>query len=255
MKTLTFHVSLPGTGRTWRKLELRADQTLEDLHFAIQNAFAWDADHMYSFFMSGKAWDTATEYAGPDVDPEDPWWLEDDDIDTGADSEGSDEEDVFDIEDEDELEDVTPPTPEQLRQFHALVKNMSSEEQQKLVVLFQQETGMPAMLTDMFLSLLRSVDDPEMLAPLFEASLELGMPEPGVAADTTLDSLALQKGQKFLYLFDYGDEWRFKVKVHAINAAASEDRDYPFVVESVGEAPAQYPDWDEEDEAWDEEEE
>ena len=80
MKTLTFHVSLPGTGRTWRKLELRADQTLEDLHFAIQDAFEWDADHMYSFFMSGKAWDTATEYAGPDVPPEDAWLLEDGEI-------------------------------------------------------------------------------------------------------------------------------------------------------------------------------
>lgn len=39
VKTFTFHISLPGTGRTWRKLELRADQTLADLHFAIQDAY------------------------------------------------------------------------------------------------------------------------------------------------------------------------------------------------------------------------
>ncbi|MDY6875911.1 MAG: hypothetical protein SWK90_06890 [Chloroflexota bacterium] len=32
MKTYTFHVSLPGTGRVWRKIEMRADQTLEELH-------------------------------------------------------------------------------------------------------------------------------------------------------------------------------------------------------------------------------
>lgn len=55
MKTYTFHVSLPGHGRAWRKIEMRADQTLEDLHFAIQEAYGWDADHLYSFFMSGRA--------------------------------------------------------------------------------------------------------------------------------------------------------------------------------------------------------
>jgi hypothetical protein len=66
MKTYTFHVSLPGTGRTWRKIELRADQTLEDLHFAIQGAYEWDADHLYSFFMSGKAWDESSEYRLPE---------------------------------------------------------------------------------------------------------------------------------------------------------------------------------------------
>lgn len=49
MKTYTFHVALPGTGRTWRKLELLADQTLEDLHLAIQDAFEFDNDHLYSF--------------------------------------------------------------------------------------------------------------------------------------------------------------------------------------------------------------
>src|SRR5262245_23828030 len=70
MKTYTFHVSLPGHGRVWRKLELPGEATLESLHFAIQNAYDFDADHLYSFFMSGKAWDAATEYSLPeDVDP------------------------------------------------------------------------------------------------------------------------------------------------------------------------------------------
>ena len=251
VKTFTFHVSLPGTGRTWRKLELRADQTLEELHFAIQAAYEWDADHLYSFFMSGRAWDTATEYAGPDADPDDAWLLDDGEIDAGAGSEGSDEEDVFDIEDDDDLEDETPPSLDQLRQFHAMIKGMSSEEEQQFVALFQQETGLPPMFIDMLLSVLRSIDDPEMLAPLFDASLDLDLAEPGDAATTTLDSLALHKGQKFLYLFDYGDEWRFKVKVHAINPAAPEDRDYPVLVEAIGDSPPQYPDWDEEDEVWD----
>ena len=57
MKTYTFHVSIPGFGRVWRKIEMEANQTLEDLHYAIQAAFEFDEDHLYSFFMSGRAWD------------------------------------------------------------------------------------------------------------------------------------------------------------------------------------------------------
>lgn len=49
MKTYVLHVNLPGTGRVWRKIEIRADQTLEDLHFAIQEAYQWDADHLTRF--------------------------------------------------------------------------------------------------------------------------------------------------------------------------------------------------------------
>ena len=61
IKTYQFHVTLPEFGDVWRKVELRADQTLHDLHMAIQAAFSWDADHLYSFFMSGQAWDSGSE--------------------------------------------------------------------------------------------------------------------------------------------------------------------------------------------------
>jgi hypothetical protein len=57
----------------WRRVELRGDQTLEDLHDAIQDAFGWDDRHLYAFFMSGAAWDQLTEIARPtgplDVQP------------------------------------------------------------------------------------------------------------------------------------------------------------------------------------------
>jgi hypothetical protein len=62
---------------------------------------------------------------------------------------------------------------------------------------------------------------------------------------TTLESLGLTPKQEFMYLFDYGDEWRFKVRVHAINENADPDAEYPRLVESVGKAPEQYPAWDE----------
>ena len=49
----------------WRRIEVRGDQTLHDLHNAMQEAFDWDDDHLYAFFLSGIAWDESTEYVAP----------------------------------------------------------------------------------------------------------------------------------------------------------------------------------------------
>lgn len=40
----------------WRKITLSAQHTMEELQYAIREAFAFDEDHLYSFFMDGKAW-------------------------------------------------------------------------------------------------------------------------------------------------------------------------------------------------------
>jgi hypothetical protein len=40
-----------------RKLGVRGDRTLEDLHQLLQAAFDWDDDHLYVFWPSGKFWD------------------------------------------------------------------------------------------------------------------------------------------------------------------------------------------------------
>jgi hypothetical protein len=37
-----------------RVIAMLDDQTLEDLHAAIQRAFGWDNDHLYAFFLSGR---------------------------------------------------------------------------------------------------------------------------------------------------------------------------------------------------------
>jgi hypothetical protein len=66
MRTYTFHVSLTGVDQVWRKIELRAEQTLEELHLAIQSAYAGKAERFYSFFMSGRLWDEDSEYTLPD---------------------------------------------------------------------------------------------------------------------------------------------------------------------------------------------
>jgi len=43
-----------------------------------------------------------------------------------------------------------------------------------------------------------------------------------------------------LFLFDYGDEWRFVVELKEINQAEKCDLK-PKILESIGKAPEQYP--------------
>jgi len=56
--------SQPPAGMVSRIIEIEEDDTLYDLHWEIQNAFGWDNDHLYSFYMSNKKGDTQSEYAG-----------------------------------------------------------------------------------------------------------------------------------------------------------------------------------------------
>lgn len=67
----------------------------------------------------------------------------------------------------------------------------------------------------------------------------------------TLKKLKLEKNRKFKYLFDYGEEWVFQCKVLR---KLEEKTDIPGVIKAVGEAPEQYPEYeDEEDEPFPEE--
>src|SRR3954453_6832385 len=68
----TFRVRILGCGMGYapenateiqREIEIASNHTLGDLGFAILKAFNFDSDHLFSFYMSGKAWDTKTEYA------------------------------------------------------------------------------------------------------------------------------------------------------------------------------------------------
>ena len=46
-----FKVNLKGARRIWRTIALRGDQTLDDLHEAIFEAFDRDDPHLYSFYF------------------------------------------------------------------------------------------------------------------------------------------------------------------------------------------------------------
>ena len=134
LQTYTFLVTYLAKPSIKRKIEIAADQTLDDLHHAIQSAVNFDEDHLYSFYMSGKAWDETTEYSAP------------------------------------------------------------------------QGEG-------------RS------------------------AASVKIRDLGLRMKQRFLYLFDYGDQHEFGVQLEAINLDAPKGH-YPKVVWQHGRNPKQYRDWD-----------
>jgi hypothetical protein len=51
-----FNAELVGWRGVRREVAVRSDQTLVDLHQALQAAFAWDDDHLYSFWLKGKFW-------------------------------------------------------------------------------------------------------------------------------------------------------------------------------------------------------
>lgn len=68
--------------------------------------------------------------------------------------------------------------------------------------------------------------------------------EPPYAENISMSELKLAKGQKFKFLFDYGDEWRFQCRVLQV---LQEDTPKPLIVNSKGKAPEQYPDYDDDD--------
>jgi hypothetical protein len=131
--TYTFKVTYQRKPSVWQLIEIAENQTLDDLHYAILSAVKFDSDHLYSFFMSGRAWDDTTEYASP-------------------------------------------------------------------------------------------------------------YGEGPSAAKVRIGDLSLRMKQKFLYLFDYGDEHRFEVQLAGINPEAPKGR-YPKIVEKHGRPPRQYGGW------------
>ncbi|MBT2218605.1 hypothetical protein KK120_22785 [Virgibacillus dakarensis] len=126
---ITFKVSLFTS--CWRRIQLPASATLLDLHRWIQEAFAFDDDHMYSFFMDGKRF---SEYA-------------------------------------------------------------------------------------------------------FKSPMDCAGP---YVQEAVLGKLDLYEGMRFLYLFDYGDEWQFDIFVEKL---AEEEEELPGILAVKGESPEQYPGW------------
>lgn len=65
------------------------------------------------------------------------------------------------------------------------------------------------------------------------------------AARTKVNGAFDESGKKLLFLYDYGDEWHFIVQLKEAKAPEKNTK-YPQIVESVGKAPPQYGDEEEE---------
>jgi len=57
---------------------------------------------------------------------------------------------------------------------------------------------------------------------------------------TKISQAFINPGEKMLFLFDYGDEWRFAVELKEIRKAEEKESE-PIILESIGKAPLQYP--------------
>ena len=149
-------VALDGRRSIWRRIAIRGDQTLEDLHRAIYRAFNRGDDHLYAYYISA---------------------------------------------------DVSKKTRSQV------VRN--------------------------------SV---RYIHPVALDSYLERIGEEKNAETSTIASLHLAKGQVFYYLFDFGDEWWHVITVEQTDAEVDPALRYPAVIASRGESPAQYEEYDEEDE-------
>jgi hypothetical protein len=61
----TFKVKYFHNKRCWQAIQLKGTQTLDDLAMAVVEFFELGDDHLYSFFMSNKPYDKATEITCP----------------------------------------------------------------------------------------------------------------------------------------------------------------------------------------------
>jgi len=72
--------------------------------------------------------------------------------------------------------------------------------------------------------------------------------------DVRVGEMELEPGDSFKFLYDFGDNWEFEVKLERIDPVGKPMK-RPEMIESHGEAPRQYPAWDEEDDDWDDDDE
>ncbi len=63
------------------------------------------------------------------------------------------------------------------------------------------------------------------------------------SAEVRVGDLPLTSGQSMTYLFDFGDEWLFEVKLERVDPPNSEIT-RPVILEEYGAAPEQYPSWE-----------
>jgi len=85
----------------------------------------------------------------------------------------------------------------------------------------------------------------ELFADMPESRAEA--PNAKSVKKTKVSQIFNKKGDKMLFLFDYGDNWEFIVELKSIKEPDIK-KSYPKLLESYGQAPEQYPEPEDEDE-------
>jgi hypothetical protein len=264
-----------------REIEIAANNTLGDLGFAILDAYDFDSDHLWSFFLSGKAWDRKSEYAyhGSDWDEDDGGFGDVMDLFP----EGSEMRKLALLANDPAFEptDAFPADIDPSKLLAEMVTMLNEaaadapREERPLIEEFAQLLAADPNpdFTKMSEALQRYVSDdwepddlagePTPLIPEAElAGLDLagfGFPfeeDDAPDVDEILIREVLYPGKtgknEFLLLFDYGDEWHFGVKLLGTSDRVLPHAEYPRLTATRGDAPPQYPSWDDEDDEWDE---
>ncbi len=82
--------------------------------------------------------------------------------------------------------------------------------------------------------------DAKKIYELFVDAGEEASPAAQGVKKTKISQAFIKPGDKMLFLFDYGDEWRFSVELKDIRKTEEKESE-PVVLESTGKAPVQYP--------------
>ena len=85
-----------------------------------------------------------------------------------------------------------------------------------------------------------SLRDAKKIYELFVDAGEEASPAAQGVKKTKISQAFINQGEKMLFLFDYGDEWRFMVELKEIRKNEEKESE-PVILESVGKAPEQYP--------------
>ena len=220
-------------GRPYRVLAVRETSSLYDLALTINRAFGFDFDHAFGFFDNLKNPYAAGERYELFADLEEDLELDEGDLEQtlNAALDEALEEELGALSEEERLELETS-----FKEMRNLIEGMDPDEAREVLVdnLLQDlpeedREEARALLTDVFdVTSMDDEDEPE------SRSVK------GISV-----SEAFVKGKKLLYLFDYGDEWRFIVQCQRIEEAEPK-KQYPKVLEAKGDAPEQYGEWDEE---------
>ncbi|MFZ2488007.1 MAG: hypothetical protein WAZ19_07770 [Anaerolineae bacterium] len=233
MKTYTFHVSLMDDPTIWRQVEIPATATLTDLHDAIQDVLDWTPDDDIAFLFGENPLESTDQYVIFDEDDDDDF--DEDDEDTAA---------VPQLN----LGDV--PTPQSMADMLTLLET-NQDVRAEVTRMMKKQLGIPAFMIEGVLNNMRNVMNTmptEQMTGLLNIEVNSGV-EPKNAATSTLNELALQPGQVFVYAYG-DDEWFFNVHVDAVNEEGADEASYPLLLGSQGEAPEQYAAWDMEED-WD----